>query len=891
MKMNRFIFKGVVSAAVGALCATGAFAKETSWSSSRKNDWDWENSANFTNGKPENGDTVVIPEQMTVYLTNETARVLANKLGFIKLQGMRTSASNRGTCCTLVIDVPEGEYEFGVPLHEAADSKALGSVRKTGAGTLVMKPLSNGGDNCKFSYRVDFDVQEGVLDMQGLSNVAYRFGALGIEKNATLVGADSTMFLHGLHGDGMLTNRNEVENYFYYRTVAGTKSDPYRFSGAMGGPIAFRTYGAQYITGTNNTHYQTGVYSTSSKSPGTLGVGSFGLQNKVASSMGYENAENIFFYEYGGRIVYLGEGETTMKGLRLLDQNGMGPAIVNGGENGGLVIAGSFGCQSQLMTSVILEGNHRNPCVIGGMVPSYGASGAKCSPHFVKRGSGTWRFEGVTNRNNSTGFTIEEGVLQFDDIAEKGDRSGLGTAVETHTNYFGAFDANARVPWAFALGTASTEGTLEYVGTNGAYSTGRTIGLVGAGRLSCASDSPLRFSGVMPVGEGAKVFTLAGSGTNENTIADIADTEDSPITVVKEGAGNWILANTNAIHGGLEVKAGRLVVRNPSGKYDWFRWTIRQTFGLLSGNEQHVSASQFGLYDENLNRVNCGWTHCDNYANIAPGQAAHQSRVIYTDDSNYVNVLKLGELFYPVTNRNIRWSMLLPKEIKPASPSTHVRILMRATNGTPEVARYDFAVRYNINNSGYVLNPKSWCLEGSRDGIHWDMLHDMSTTNSTMRCRTSSYYYYAANRTSQNASDDPDWPEKYNHTTTEAAPEIAGSTNRNVNVMAGFDYVKVAEGAELVADGEGLEISSLRIDPSGAGTIDGFSFAENGTLDVIGVDKSGRVELPGAYANVSGFDNIASWSLTVDGEATRRKIKVEGNTIVLVNPGMRVILR
>jgi hypothetical protein len=208
------------------------------------------------------------------------------------------------------------------------------------------------------------------------------------------------------------------------------------------------------------------------------------------------------------------------------------------------------------------------------------------------------------------------------------------------------------------------------------------------------------------------------------------------------------------------------------------------------------------------------------------------------------------------------------------------------------VVRYDFAVRYNIGNTGHVYNPKSWCLEGSRDGIHWDMLHDMPITNSTMRCRSSNHRYYAANRTSNGANADyPEWPEINNYTTTENAPEIAGATNRNINVMEGFDYVKVAEGASLVADGEGLEISSLRVDPSGAGLIDGFSFAKNGTLDVTEVEKSGRVELPGVYTNVSGFNNIASWSLTVDGESTKRKITIEGDTIVLVNPGMRVILR
>ena len=882
MKIDSFKYVAGVAA---LLCAATVHAKETSWSTSRANDWDWTNPANFTNGKPENGDTVVIPETMVVYATNETAQTLLNKLSYINMQGKRTSASNSGSSCVLVIDVPaESKYELCVPFHEESDTSGRGMVRKTGEGELALGRLGN-----VWEYRTDFDVQAGVLNMHELNDVAYRIGALGIAEGATVLGPDGTMFAAGVYGAGLLTNRSTTDQYF--RTTGGSAANPYIFSGQISGKMTFRTYGVQYLTGSNNVNPMCSVYSPSLKSKGILGVPHFGNCSSESSSIGL--SQNLQFLQYGGKMLYLGTGETTDKGIKIYEDGAIGQAIIDGGATGGLTINGTIDFPAKRMASLVLEGNHTVPCALGGHVTYKTDDGGNwCSVHFVKRGSGTWRFENSTNRNNSTGFTIEEGVLQFDDIAEKGERSGLGTAYDTHTNYFGVYNAAAKKPWAFALGTAEKEGTLEYVGTNGAYSTSRTIGLAGAGRLSCESDAPLRFSGVMPIGEGAKTFTVAGSGTNENTIADIADAADAPITLIKEGSGNWILANTNVIRGGLEVKAGRLTIRNPSGQYDWFRWTIRKTLGLYeSSRTQRVQASQFALYDSNLDRVNCGWTHCGNFARIAPGQAAYQSRRSYTDTDNYMNELELGELFYPVTNRNIRWSIVMPNEIKPSSPSTHLKIVMRATNGAPEVARYDFAVRYSTGKSGYEFNPESWCLEGSRDGIHWDMLHDMPATNSTMFCHSSNNRYYAANRTSYGASDDPDNPEKYNFVTTEKAPVIAGSASRNINVMSGFAYVKVSEGAVLAADGDDLEISSLRIDSTGAGAIEGFTFAESGTLDVLGVGNSGRVVLPGTYGNVLGFVNIANWTLTVDGEATKRRIIVENGTIVLVNPGMRVILR
>ena len=878
MKIDSFKYVAGVAA---LLCAATMHAKETSWSSSRANDWDWENPANFTNGKPEDGDTVVIPEKMVVYATNETARTLLNKLSCINMQGKRTSASDKGTCSTLVIDVPTGQYELACALNEANASKASGSMRKTGSGTLVLAERSNSKE-----YYTDFDVEAGVLDLRNLDNDVYNVGSLGIAEGATVVGPAKTLYLSGVYGNGLLTVESESDSDFYYRTLDGTASDPYVFSGKINGEISFRVRGAQYLTGTESDNSSSDVYSYSTSKPGVLGVQFLGNRADSGSSIG--GVKNISFGQYGGKIVYLGPGEVSDKGIKIFnDKNGFGPAVIDGGVNGGLAINGDISIPGKYMLSLVLDGKHKKPCVIGGHASySKDDNGNWCSVHFVKRGSGTWRFEGSTNRNNSTGFTIEEGVLQFDDIAKKGDCSGLGTAYDTHTNYFGVYNAAAKKPWAFALGTPRKEGTLEYVGTNGAYSTGRTIGLAGAGRLSCESDAPLRFSGVMPIGEGAKTFTVAGSGTNENTIADIADAADAPITLVKEGTGNWILANTNVIRGGLEVKAGRLTVRNPSGKYDWFRWTIRQTFGLYD-NEQCVAASQFGLYDKDLNRINCGWVHSDNMANLSPGQAAYESRLPYADKSTLMNGNKLGELFDPDTgtDKKKRWGVVMPKNMAPGSPDTHLKILMRTTNGTSEAVRYDFAVRSQINGDYYLANPLSWCLEGSRDGIHWDMLHDMPTTNSTMFCRGGNYRYYAANRTSNGASNEN------NLKTTEAAPVIAGSANKNINVMAGFAYVKGSEGAVLAADGDDLEISSLRIDSTGAGAIEGFTFAESGTLDVLGVENSGRVVLPGTYGNVSGFANIANWTLTVDGEATKRRIIVENGTIVLVNPGMRVILR
>ena len=78
---------------------------------------------------------------------------------------------------------------------------------------------------------------------------------------------------------------------------------------------------------------------------------------------------------------------------------------------------------------------------------------------------------------------------------------------------------------------------------------------------------------------------------------------------------------------------------------------------------------------------------------------------------------------------------------------------------------------------------------------------------------------------------------------------------------------------------------------TGAGTIDGFAFAENGTLDVLDLPSGGGA-LPGTYVNCTGFENIRSWMLTVGGETTKKYgMSVSGDTIRINPVGMVVIVK
>ena len=73
--------------------------------------------------------------------------------------------------------------------------------------------------------------------------------------------------------------------------------------------------------------------------------------------------------------------------------------------------------------------------------------------------------------------------------------------------------------------------------------------------------------------------------------------------------------------------------------------------------------------------------------------------------------------------------------------------------------------------------------------------------------------------------------------------------------------------------------------------IEGFAFAENGTLDVLDLPSDGGA-LPGTYVNCTGFENIRNWTFTVGGETTGKyKVAVSGDSIRIVPVGMRVVVR
>jgi hypothetical protein len=109
--------------------------------------------------------------------------------------------------------------------------------------------------------------------------------------------------------------------------------------------------------------------------------------------------------------------------------------------------------------------------------------------------------------------------------------------------------------------------------------------------------------------------------------------------------------------------------------------------------------------------------------------------------------------------------------------------------------------------------------------------------------------------------------------------------------------VSVAAAGTLKSIGGSQTIKKFRLDmASGGGTVEGFAFAETGTLYLIGVDTDSGVnqwEKSFNPENCTGVTNLSGWTLYVNGsETSKHSVSVtEGGKVRLFGLGLRVIVR
>lgn len=881
-------FPLVALAALIALVAGNAASAATlglDGSSCAWADASWTNSAGVA-ASPSADDTVVIYDQTVTVSDDDMSAVSALAL---------ITGSQDGAIC------------FNVSNPASISSKvSVVKLVKKGGGELSLLDLTQTG------YNVNISVEKGVLRMPVAgTTTTFNYGELVVGEEGTIVlpvptTGNLTVHCSRIDCAGVITNA--ASGYLSLYQNSATVQKPGVITGLIGG--SFRFFQTTPLIFSNANSTCTTILRPSSSQfanpvPNYVGLVKIGKTTDTKSSIG--SISVIGAQGNGVLYKYLGEeAEETDKKYYFSQIGTPHRVYLNGwdaGPYGGITFKGqwaqgvwnnaSLTVGATTQQPLLLTGeNTEHPCVLDNDLdigPAY----------ILKRGSGIWRFNATKGKKNDGVIGVEEGTLQFESIDDAGRVCSLGLSTNLYGNYSGDFDDTKKVPYAFALGSADHEGVMEFVGetTNAAVSTTRSFALLGDGRIVNSGNRRIALGGFGPGSDGAKTLTLDGSRADCGVIYDVTGN----VSVVKTGSGGWTLGGNQRFTGSLRVEEGVLTVSNPS-KYSWFRFKILENklyHDYVAGTATSADAKyayqqqfeEFALYDVDGVRQNLEMTSTSHLAaafyyesgycaELPAGQMAFGREGSWYYYTNYLYSIKtlcnnkidyVGSSYRPF----VSWcndSSALATCLALSRPEKSFPIVMHLPDSAGEIRSYDFV------SSSVRGSPYSFSLEGSKDGLAWDMLH--CVTNYTGYPENANCWYYDGE------------PFEPSQTRTGFAIDTAPTCTLLDNVSS----VYVAAGATLRAEGDIAPLRGITVDAvAGMGTIDGFEFSsEGGTLTVANMDATAAsVTLPGTYSSDGGtLSNVADWNLVVNGRpSTGFSITADGGALKLTRRGLLMLIR
>lgn len=893
------------------------------------NKWSIQDTSTYSTTPPGPDDKIVIGihKPITVDISDETNLGVVN--GCLGICLAETTSK-----CYIV--APEGyDRSITVPIvgsyNTAKGDLSRGQLFVSGPGTVRLCATN------MYSYAMStMDIYGGAKvylpQNQDLLLSLYRLGDIAISNSATL-------YLPARHNGSLNNGANyvQMDSLFGDGTMSALEVTELRFNGSRGvfsgvldTNVRLFSHGRQMLTGTNSTMNRAAIVYNSYKkwatSNGVLGVMSLGKSGEASSvgTVGYFSI-NV----HGGTYLYLGEGEEVTKYFRPYSATD-GYNVIDAGAHGGLVFTGGGGVlntepsvSKPTANCIIgLSGSNTTACVFRGRFTESAANGTRYYlSTVVKKGTGTWRFadpalDGLNvpdYRNFRGSISVDEGVLQFDTIAPTGEYCSVGIASELKGPNLGVWTNLPNVDWAFSLGgtnaalNALAEGTLEYMGAKAGLCDRRRVRLEADGRFRANGPKKIRYRMAAKTSERAKTLSLDGASMATNEVRGIFDTAAHPVSIVKEGEGTWLLGGMSPLHGDLKVKGGKLIVENyPAGsQYTWFRFTVKNVFDPVSGSKGCVSVRFLGLYDAN-GRCHTVKTACAEdmrAAAVEPGEAGYDTTRKFTrgsyytgHDHNPTNLFRTNPVFdlnpysptdssgyYPRINNALTW----------------VPMVVRLTNGAPEIASFDWSNTYGFtggNKGGFQWTPNVWSLEGSVDGINWENVKldggDFSiTTNDCPQLANGAYFIYSGLAQSQANFNTRNGNNAYYHT---GGCAIRGTCTNSYVTLTDVRSVQVDGGATLEIEGtSGVTFDNLTVDASkGCGTITGGAFAADGTVEIENWQGHDAKSMGGDLTGAADAANISRWSVKVGGvERSRWHVKYSDGKLTVFPPGLRVSFR
>ena len=799
-----------------------------------------------------------------------------------------------GTTSKLVVDVATANSpalllcEVTYTGENTGANHDRGGMEKTGDGELRL------GASDKYSYYTTITISEGTVSLfDAGTEEKYYFDTFNVAAGTTLnlikpspsTDKTPTTVCRKFFGAGSINSRGgalqTVSNASLTSEFAG------KFTGSSSRMLTVCS--PIFLTGTNST--AGGNTDLSTAAP--LYVKSFGrysTDKTASSSLGLRGV--IMAEGAGSGVVYLGEGETTDIEISLRSASGI--HYIDAGATGGLDLRkmkiGMGSTTAAKHRTFVIQGSNTTESVFAcRMIERYDANTPAnyCPFHIVKRGTGTWRMEYLSSTDLSGGISVEEGTLKYDTIAAAGTRCSLGFSTNLYEAYTGTLDESRRVNWAISLGAAEgTEGTIEYSGADDVLCTTRPIALKGDGRIRQNVEKQFRFYGISSDGENAKTLTLDGSGVGGNEITGLSDAGAGAISVAKDGTGTWTLTASNSFRGSLSVNAGTLNVCAPN--WSWFRFTDMQVFTNIPGIVENsyyteplkmFQAIEMAFFDVDGVCRSVGLQYTNAWQTVLPGffsytkqkeaggEYAGWNNLFDDTKENYASTSSIHAV--PMWNDESSWMPLVIRLPSSASP----------------VASFDMAWQSTKNGRNSLYYPMDFKIEGSVDGINWETLF---STNGVISPGGSTWLGTRTGYSSGDLAASATNPAKRHQGLAFSRTQF-----RSAGPLDSASAVFVATNCTLRSLYGVNTLRSFGIDmATGGGTVDGFAFAENGTLTVVGAPAEGATA-SFTPVNCTGVANLSNWKLCVGGrETTKFRASVQDDGSVKIVPlGFRILVR
>ena len=888
----------LASAAITALALCPAGATEYYWIPGST---DWTSPASYTNSSgaaaaPSSGDEVAIPPGCSAVLSDSDMDSFnfANSLARI-----RTTADDSH----LVFDIASAESDLTfnpqVNFNRTLDDAAYhaGGIVKRGPGSLA---LGTGSDNS--AYITDIIVEQGTfkLPQNALDYKLYYYDLIAVSNGATLFlcanpesNYHPVTFPRRLMGGGTITNASETTVFLELNSSQVSEFSG-KIVGSANGKIRINNNeGRLELLGAENTFdgmvcavknfgaIENGRY------VGLACLGRAGEPSSagVGAGLHFMDMRNKTL-DPGGMFRYLGTGETTDKNF-YFGYSRDNPCVFDAGDHGGITFNGNFLCydasKSPGNIRFVITGSNMATCIVNGAFAKW--SGGTCSFDIVKRGTGIWRFADGAATDLLGTFTVENGTLQYETISEKGYASSLGEATLSPNG------------WAVALGgtNASDEAVFEYVGAWKSWCGSRPMVLVGDAHLRNSSQMELRLADVRSGTPGAKTLVLDGEGAGESYVSDVADGA-GVVSVEKDGSGTWVLAGSNTFSGTLSVRKGTLKVVTPQTPYTWFRFWNKQIFELKDGKEC-IYCLEMGLYDNDGERQNtnmvrfasrvlpntikdlgCGqfnWGTDVGVDEINLGKEKRPAEYMFDGAGDPAS----GAVFYEVVSGS-----KVPLVTTIADPDSWRPMVLRLPAAANPVTSFDILEYGSGASTRRQYGVRAFALEGSVDGMSWDMLLDHDSGENGYKTGWEAWRF-GAGTYSGNAPAGDIQTHTDGRRIASCAADLAGGNPRPV--LENITEVSISGGGRLEAIGGGrLTLpAALSVDTVAGGAISGFSIPAAGTMELCGtLDFTGV--LPLVFENVENLGNLSSWSVMYgESHTPRRKIHVRNGTVSILPIG------